>query len=340
MVGSCHGAAGLFQPAVTAHAGTQRRLRQPRKPIRPHVLAGMRLLVAFCLGTRAVLAAVEAPIALSEQALVLSLLAQSPAGLLWLAERNCGFFSVVQAARSQQQHVVVRLNRRIAHALACHKVRRTAIVAWSGAAAETPMRTSASRPIRFPDPVDLRVLAAARLPAHRVMSIHDLDSLRALSRNRLGPTLRLPLACGTGSALRQKHARHGSPGRLVTRQRAQGTLCRLPRLQPDSRFHDPSRRAGRHLPLILASPNAGDASAVTWPPATGAIARRAGRPHATLAAPLGALPLAPAGALSHSTAGRAPPALYLCLSQRFTNCGSRVSPQQVADGGQILVPLG
>jgi len=88
----------------------------------PTYWLGMRLLVAFCLGTGAVLAAVEASIALSEQALVLSLLAQAPAGLVWVADRNFGFFSVVQAARSQQQHVVVRLNRRIAHALAGHKV--------------------------------------------------------------------------------------------------------------------------------------------------------------------------------------------------------------------------
>ncbi len=83
----------------------------------PTYWLGMRLLAAVCLGSGAVLAAAESALTVSEQALVPALCAQLPADVVWVADRNFGVYSVVQAIRQYQQHIVVRLNRRIARAL-------------------------------------------------------------------------------------------------------------------------------------------------------------------------------------------------------------------------------
>jgi hypothetical protein len=81
---------------------------------------GLRLLGAFCLTTGALVAVQEDSIAQSEQALVPPLLAQLPADVVWVADRNFGVFSVVQAARHSRQQVVLRLNRRQAQAILGH----------------------------------------------------------------------------------------------------------------------------------------------------------------------------------------------------------------------------
>lgn len=120
----------------------------------PTYWLGMRVLVGFCLFTGALLALAEGSIALSEQALVLSLLAQVAAGTVWVADRNFGVFSVIQAARQHQQHVVVRLNRRIACALVGHKVTQTSdwAVTWR------PSRETYKHPGLAVDPIPGRVV--------------------------------------------------------------------------------------------------------------------------------------------------------------------------------------
>lgn len=140
----------------------------------PTYWLGMRLLVAFCLGTGALLAVAEASIALSEQALVLPLLAQVAAGCVWVADRNFGFFSVIQAARHHRQHIVVRLNRRIARPLVGHNITQPGdwAVLWR------PSAATYQHPGLAADPIPGRVLFVRLLrPGFRPLELYLFTTL-------------------------------------------------------------------------------------------------------------------------------------------------------------------
>jgi hypothetical protein len=129
--------AGWLAPAHTWHGhavvlldGTQVRLRPT--PALAAVYAPqlnqhgatywlqLRCLVATCLGTGALRSAATGDLTVSEQALTPDLCAPLPANVVWVADRNFGVYSVVQAVRHYGQHIVVRLERRRARALAPH----------------------------------------------------------------------------------------------------------------------------------------------------------------------------------------------------------------------------
>lgn len=69
----------------------------------------MRVVVGFCAVTGVARGAVEGAYLLSEQALCWTLMAQSLAGTVWIADRNFGVWSVVAQALFCQQDILVRL---------------------------------------------------------------------------------------------------------------------------------------------------------------------------------------------------------------------------------------
>lgn len=83
----------------------------------------MRVVVAFCLRTAALLGVAEGPLAHSEQRLAKTVLAQAQANSLYVGDRNFGIFSVVQAARHYGLWVLLRLTQQRAHALANRHLR-------------------------------------------------------------------------------------------------------------------------------------------------------------------------------------------------------------------------
>ncbi len=83
----------------------------------------IRVVVAFCLRTGALLGVVEGPWRTSEQALVPSLLAQAVKDSVYVGDRNFGVFSVAQAARHYDVWSVLRMTRRQAQAIAGRKLR-------------------------------------------------------------------------------------------------------------------------------------------------------------------------------------------------------------------------
>lgn len=154
----------------------------------PTYWLGLRLLVGFCLCSGALLAAVEASIALSEQALVLAMVAQLPAGVVWVADRNFGVYSVAQAARQHQQHVVVRLNRRIAHAIAgsCIEQDGDWPVAWRCSA------QAYAHPGLDGTPIPGRLLAYhMRRPGFRPLELYLFTSLTDAERYPMTALLQL-----------------------------------------------------------------------------------------------------------------------------------------------------
>jgi len=83
----------------------------------------MRVVVAFCLYTGALLSVAEGSLHISEQALAASILAQAIQGSVYLGDRNFGIFSVAQAARHYRSWAVLGLTRQRARALAGRKLR-------------------------------------------------------------------------------------------------------------------------------------------------------------------------------------------------------------------------
>lgn len=75
----------------------------------PSPWSQMRCVAAFEWHHGGAVAATQAPTSTSEQVLAWEIFRQSAPGTLSIGDRNFGVFSVVQAARHHQQHVLVRL---------------------------------------------------------------------------------------------------------------------------------------------------------------------------------------------------------------------------------------
>jgi hypothetical protein len=78
----------------------------------------LRGVAAFCLRTGVVTAFAEGPYKTSEQKLALQVIAAAAANTVFVGDSNFGIFSIVQAARHAQSHVVVRLTDVRAHKIA------------------------------------------------------------------------------------------------------------------------------------------------------------------------------------------------------------------------------
>lgn len=78
----------------------------------------MRVLVAFCLTTGAILGVIDGSLHTSEQLLCVELFAQAIANSVYVGDANFGIFSVVQAACHYNVWVVLRVTRSRACALA------------------------------------------------------------------------------------------------------------------------------------------------------------------------------------------------------------------------------
>lgn len=93
----------------------------------------MRSVVVFCLYSGTVLSVAEGSLHESEQALVVTLLAQAAPNSVYTADSNFGIFSVVQAARHHEVLVVFRMTRRRARALAGHNMKtgEDMLVTWT-----------------------------------------------------------------------------------------------------------------------------------------------------------------------------------------------------------------
>jgi hypothetical protein len=69
----------------------------------------MRVVVSFCCFTGAALDCALGPTRRSEQALAGELILRAPGACLFVGDRNFGVFRIVQAARANGQHVLLRL---------------------------------------------------------------------------------------------------------------------------------------------------------------------------------------------------------------------------------------
>jgi len=71
----------------------------------------MRIVVAFCARSGAILSAIQAEPKQGEQRLAWQLMAQAARWVIWIGDRNFGVWSVVAQARQHDQDVLVRLTR-------------------------------------------------------------------------------------------------------------------------------------------------------------------------------------------------------------------------------------
>lgn len=94
----------------------------------------MRIVVAFCARSGAVLSAMEAPTKQSEQWLAWQIMAQSARWVIWIGDRNFGIWSVVAKAKHHGQDVLFRLTGARAKKLMGKKMLCTGqerLVQWS-----------------------------------------------------------------------------------------------------------------------------------------------------------------------------------------------------------------
>ena len=98
----------------------------------------MRVVVAFCLRTAALLGVAEGPLSSSEQGLAKTVLAQAQPNSLYLGDSNFGIFSVAQAARHYGVGLLLRLTQQRAQALANRHLRsgEEIQVCWSPSKAD------------------------------------------------------------------------------------------------------------------------------------------------------------------------------------------------------------
>lgn len=121
------------EPALIEHYGRHTNQHgQAHWPI-------MRFVAAFDLHSAALERVAEGPLRTSEQALAAEVLQGAPAGVLYLADRNFGVFSVVQAVHHHAADIVVRLTVTRAHALAPQRLQpgTDLPLAWAPSAHDT-----------------------------------------------------------------------------------------------------------------------------------------------------------------------------------------------------------
>jgi hypothetical protein len=94
----------------------------------------MRIVVAFCARSGAVLSAIEGNIKQSEQRLAWQIMARAARWIIWIGDRNFGIWSVVAQAVKHQQDVLVRLTRARANKLMGNKKLRSGqerLIQWA-----------------------------------------------------------------------------------------------------------------------------------------------------------------------------------------------------------------
>lgn len=148
----------------------------------------MRVVVAFCLCTGALLGVAEGALHLSEQALAASLLAQAIAGSVYVGDRNFGIFSVVQAARHYSVFVVLRLTHQRARAL----VRRTLRSGEDLRVSWKPSAKDHRHPGMSGDPIEGRVIfVRLERPGFRPVDLYLFTTLLEPERYPLEEVVQL-----------------------------------------------------------------------------------------------------------------------------------------------------
>lgn len=131
-----------------------RKAKATRKPPHPAYWCLMRVVVAFCARTGAVLGSAMGALSVSEQTLAVQLLWLASARELFVGDRNFGIFRIVQVAHQVKAHVLVRLTQVRARKLVQGALRagREYAVAWA------PSRHDQQEPKCASDPVAGRLL--------------------------------------------------------------------------------------------------------------------------------------------------------------------------------------
>lgn len=149
------GAPAAGRKAKVARKGKALRpAKAARKSAHPAYWCVMRVVVAFCARTGAVIGSAMGALSVSEQTLAAQVLWQAGPQELFIGDRNLGIFRIVQVARQVKAHVLVRLTQVRAHKLVQGALRagREYPVHWA------PSRQDQQEPHCDSDPVAGRVL--------------------------------------------------------------------------------------------------------------------------------------------------------------------------------------
>ncbi len=153
----------------------------------------MRVTVSFCCLTGAALDCVLGSTHLSEQAMGAEIILRALGRCLFIGDRNFGVFRVVQAARHNQQHVLLRLTemravKLLGHALCC----TDRAIHW------TPTRHDKLPPDLSREPVAGRIIVctapAFGFSAPMAVPVHHVAGSPPVSANRVAPALRNEMA--------------------------------------------------------------------------------------------------------------------------------------------------
>jgi hypothetical protein len=186
----------------------------------------MRVTVAFCLFTGAVLGVAEGSMHSSEQALAAILLAQAQMDSVYVGDRNFGVFSVAQAARHYGVWVLLRLTRLRGPAIVGRRLRsgEDIRVAWKPSPRDQSHPNMSARPIEGRliyvrlerpgfRPVDLylftTLLDAQLYTVEKLVELYGLRWHAELNLRYVKDTLDMPLLTGKSVDMVRKELHAG-----------------------------------------------------------------------------------------------------------------------------------